>query len=432
MNLNKLITSNWKFEVYERKLQSNSTLVNIILILSLIALLYGAIYSFIAKTHAMFYIEISAIIINIFLFLILKIKKSYFNNIVTFLVLEYLLFFALLILFGNPNDLKYIWIFTYPILLLYLKEKSGLYWIYALAVSIIMVKIQTFYPSVYSWYQISYIELCLMIITIIIKLYKDKLDENERLIKQQSKELKHFSTQLSQKERLLIMQSRQAAMGEMIQMIAHQWRQPLSTITLQIANLHFKAILQEVSKKEILKALDNISDTIIYLSDTIDDFQTYFRHDKQKQKINIYNTINKTIGFIKPRLKAKNININLTCNKSIYINSIINELIQVLINILNNAIDILVEKKTLAPYIEINAHNIPNNMIEIQISDNAGGISEDIIDKIFDPYFSTKGKNGNGIGLYMCKTITKNQLNGTIQAINIKQGAKFILTLPNE
>jgi len=189
-------------------------------------------------------------------------------------------------------------------------------------------------------------------------------------------------------------------------------------------------VLSKITQEDILKALDNISNTIVYLSDTVDDFQTYFRQDKEKQKIGVCDTINKTIEFIKPRLVANNIKIDINCQNKIYIYSAINELIQVLINILNNAADILIQNKVANAVINLNAYKNDNDNVIIEIEDNGGGIDKQIIDKIFDPYFSTKGKNGNGIGLYMCKTIMQNQLNGMIKVTNTKQGARFTLQLP--
>ena len=136
MYLNRQLSSNWHFSKDEHQLQSRYTLINISLILSIIALIYGDIHNFIVNSYSLFYLEMGMIIINISLFFILRIKKSYFQMTVTVLAFEYLLFFVLLILFSNPSDLKYIWIFTYPILLLYLKQTQGLYWISTLLIFI--------------------------------------------------------------------------------------------------------------------------------------------------------------------------------------------------------------------------------------------------------------------------------------------------------
>lgn len=408
--------------------KKNYILITAILILSSIALLYGNIYSAIAHTYTIGAIESICIVLNTILFFTLQIKKQYLENVLTIIATQYLLFFTFIMIFSKADDMKYIWIFTYPLLVLYLKKESGLIWVYALVVAIALIK--PLYHTSYTWYQISYIELCLIIITIVVKMYQHKIDSDELIIRQQYEQLQDYSNRLAQKQKLLLIQSRQAAMGEMIQMIAHQWRQPLSTITLQISNLQIQAKLRKISQEDILKALDNISNTIMYLSDTIDDFQTYFKQDKEKQMLNVCEVINKTIELVKPRLTANGININLNCQDKVYIHSAINELIQVLINILNNATDVLVQNKIVNATITVNANEESNNHVVIQIIDNGGGIDEKIIDKVFDPYFSTKGKNGNGIGLYMCKTIIQNQLEGTIDVVNTDDGAKFTITIP--
>ncbi len=412
----------------ENMCKKNYRLVTVILTLSSVALIYGNIYSLIAHTYAIGTVESICIVLNIILFFTLQIKKQYFDMVITIIATQYLLFFSFIMIFTRADDLKYIWIFTYPLLILYLKKENGLLWVYALIVAIALIK--PLYHTYYTWYQISYIELCLIIITIVVKMYQNKIISDELLITKQYEQLKQYSNKLAEKQKLLLIQSRQAAMGEMIQMIAHQWRQPLSTITLQISNLQIQAVLSKITQEDILKALDNISNTIVYLSDTVDDFQTYFRQDREKQKIGVCDTIDKTIEFIKPRLVANKIKINIKCQNKIYIYSAINELIQVLINILNNATDILIQNRVADAVINLNAYKNDNDKVIIEIEDNGGGIDKQIIDKIFDPYFSTKGKNGNGIGLYMCKTIMQNQLNGMIKVTNTKQGARFTLQLP--
>lgn len=414
-----------KEDIYKQ----NYRLVAAILTLSSIALLYGNIYSIIAHTYTIGAVESICIVLNIILlFFMLRFKKRYFEAILTIIATQYLLFFTFIMIFGRADDLKYIWIFTYPLLVLYLKKESGLVWVYTLIIAIALIK--SFLHTSYTWYQISYIELCLIIITVVVKMYQHKIDNDELIIAKQYKTLKKYSDKLAQKQKLLLIQSRQAAMGEMIQMIAHQWRQPLSTITLQISNLQIRAQLSQITQEDILKALDNISNTIVYLSDTVDDFQTYFRQDKEKQKISVCDTINKTIDFIRPRLQTNNIKTDIKCSDDIYIHSAINELIQILINILNNAVDVLVQNKIKNATINLNTYKADKNKVIIEVEDNGGGINEEIIDKVFEPYFSTKGKNGNGIGLYMCKTIIQNQLNGTIGVANTANGAKFTLTLP--
>lgn len=460
MALNNFLTSGLFFDEHERKIQNYYSLVNISFILSSLALLYAAIHNYFVGEFALSYAELGLIAFNVVLFLLLRVKREYFDYITTILCTEYLLFFNLLILFNPPSELRHIWIFSYPVVLLYFKDKNGVYWLAAFIATMFLLQLQPFVPTYYSLYQISYLALALVVMSVILQLYRKKIDEDEATIQKQKQELESFSQKLQEevkqktkelleinqnlekqveqkvnellnKDRILVSQSRQAAMGEMISMIAHQWRQPLSNITLQISSLQISSMLNEVSTEEILDKLGNISNTIIYLSETIDDFQTFFQPNKEKEAIDICKIVKRAVTFTLPRALAKDIFINFHCKNSITINTRTNELVQVLINILNNAIDATILKSPTEPVININIdQNAGNDSLCIYIKDNAGGINEEIKDKIFEPYFSTKGKNGTGIGLYMSKMIIQNHLEGTIDVSNVDGGALFKLKIP--
>ena len=236
--------------------------------------------------------------------------------------------------------------------------------------------------------------------------------------------------ELIQKDKILTVQSKQAVMGEMISMIAHQWRQPLSTITLQISNLQIKQLLGEISDaKEHEETLTKISDTIVYLSDTIDDFQTYFRPDRKRVYTEIYELIEKALSFIEARIQAKKITIAVQQETKVYLDVYANELIQVILNLLNNAIDVLevmpIEEKIISLHVSQS-----KEMVSIYVRDNGTGIDEGNLDKLFEPYFSTKGKNGTGLGLYMSKMIINKQFSGEIEVQSSSKGTAFIIKLP--
>lgn len=188
-------------------------------------------------------------------------------------------------------------------------------------------------------------------------------------------------------------------------------------------------MLNKAGLEESLKTLDTISDTLIYLSDTIDDFRDFFRPDKQKQSVVVSMLIERAINFSRPKLDVEHINITLTCKEKVNINTYVNELIQVLINIINNAADAIVEKQSATKKIAISCESHEKEVI-IHIQDSGGGIDEAIIAKLFEPYFSTKEKNGTGLGLYMAQMIVESQLGGKIDVKNQNGGALFSLHLP--
>ena len=294
--------------------------------------------------------------------------------------------------------------------------------------------------------------------TVIIYFYKGRIDlgnqtilhqkeqlevftkELESKVEEKTKELQQLNLSLEQKveekakelvkkDAMILAQSRQAAMGEMISMIAHQWRQPLSTITLQISNLKINSLLGKQSVEETNDALEHISSTIIYLSETIDDFQSFFKPNKQQEIQNICELVERGMNFAKPRLNVANIELLYSCDKEIYIFTYPNEFAQVIINIINNAIDVLLERMIKKPVINVHIeHN--EHTIEISISDNAGGIDSTISKRIFEPYFSTKGKNGTGLGLYMSQMIIEGELGGTLKVDNNSEGAEFTINFP--
>lgn len=229
-----------------------------------------------------------------------------------------------------------------------------------------------------------------------------------------------------EKTRQLIQQNRLAQMGEMISMIAHQWRQPLAAISATTNNIMIKLLIgDEISKSELQDEINLISNYSHHLSMTIDDFRNFFKTDKEKTNVTLEEIINSSILIMKSSLDSNyiKVNLDLNCNSKMYLYT--NEVSQVILNILKNAEDALLEKKVENPLIKIKTYEEDSFAI-VKISDNAGGVPEKIIDKIFDPYFSTKkNKEGTGIGLYMSKMIINEHCNGFLSVTNNKDGATF-------
>lgn len=237
--------------------------------------------------------------------------------------------------------------------------------------------------------------------------------------------------ELKNQQSLLVEQSKSAAMGELISMIAHQWRQPLQAVSIYIQKLPLTKIIEGKISDELLdEVINEISSQLEYMSQTIDDFIDYFKPNKEKELVLISTVINKALEFLAYMIKIENIIINIenTCDYKISIFR--NEIIQVLINIINNSKDAI--KKNKIKIINIRTF-CKNNYVYIEIEDNGGGIKEDIIERIFEPYFSTKSnKNGTGLGLYMSQTIINQHSNGQLLVCNTDIGAKFTMKLPLE
>lgn len=261
------------------------------------------------------------------------------------------------------------------------------------------------------------------------KLVEDELKtkRNQLLEMNQSLEklVKEEVAKNREKDVMLIKQSRQAAMGEMIGNIAHQWRQPLNALGLMIQNCYESFQCGEMTPEYLEKKIRRMTGLIQHMSQTIEDFRNFFRPDKEKQEFSLKEVVEKTLSFVKASFNNNNIKLIFEAEMDIRISGFPNEYAQVLMNILNNAKDALLEKKIEKPYVRISL-TWKDKVSVVTVTDNAGGIPEDIIDKVFEPYFTTKdpGK-GTGIGLYMSKTIIEKNMNGRLTVRNVAEGAEF-------
>lgn len=238
-------------------------------------------------------------------------------------------------------------------------------------------------------------------------------------------------TALKLATRELQLKTKQAAMGEMVAMIAHQWRQPITSIGLIIANLEFDLIMGEIEKQNLQEGFDNIKSHVHYLSNTIDIFRNLLSHSQRKKKVTMNDVMQETFNIVKTQCEQNTISLEvqpLDCTIEFYTHQ--EELSQAVINIVTNSIEALLENEIQKPKIEIFC-TLDSSFLTIHIQDNAGGIKPEIISKIFTPYFSTKkAKNGTGLGLYMTKMIIEDHLDGTISVDNNEEGVIFSIKLP--
>ncbi len=243
---------------------------------------------------------------------------------------------------------------------------------------------------------------------------------------------------IRQRDQILLQQSKMASMGEMLANIAHQWRQPLSVISTVSTGLKMKLEYNLFNSDDALKNLDTLNKNAQYLSNTIDDFRNFFNQKVEKNSFDLNNLIKQDINLLDVSLKNHEISVELSSSdKEIIISSFETKLTQVFLNIINNAKDALKTKEK-NRIILINT-SLKDDSIEVSIKDSAGGIEEDIINRVFEPYFTTKHQSqGTGIGLYMTEQIITKHLKGNIIVKNVEfekdrkklRGAEFIITLP--
>lgn len=451
--------SGWSFEESEWDLKNRFQMINITIVLSTFGLIYGIIGNIAHETLYFIPYEVAILALNFILFLLLRKDRDYFWRIATFMTAQFTFLFLFLVYKSEPESLKHIWLFSYPIMLLYFQgSRRGIYWVSFIILMLLVAPVQNLIEVKYTLYQTTYIIVVFLIITLAIYFYQMKMNASRRIILLQQQQLSNFNAELEkqvndktaelqelnasletkvqekideliQKEQMLTTQSKLAVMGEMISMIAHQWRQPLSTITLQISNIKLNKMLgHEVDSETLDNTLDQISDNIIYLSETIDDFKTYFHSSKVKEEIEVHELLQRAVNFIVPRMQNVNIEFVLKKKEDICIATYVNEMIQVVLNIVNNAIDALIEMNRSDAKIEIFIKQEQEHLL-IYIQDNGDGISENNIEYIFEPYFSTKGKNGTGLGLYMSQMIIQKQFDGEIRVESSSKGTTFIIDI---
>ncbi|MDD2539439.1 MAG: PAS domain-containing protein [Desulfuromonadaceae bacterium] len=238
-------------------------------------------------------------------------------------------------------------------------------------------------------------------------------------------EIKRAEEEKAKLEYQLLLQSRLAAMGEMINNIAHQWRQPLNNIGLIVQNLQYSFASGELTKIEFDADVDTIMQIAKYMSSTINDFRNFFRQDKEKCAFLISIAVIQATGLLTAALKDGYIDLELQLDENVEVFGYMNEYMQALLNIIANAKDVLLERAIKEPRIAIRAFS-ENSLSVVTVRDNAGGIDEKILPKVFDPYFTTKGAgNGTGIGLYMSKIIIEKNMGGRLTVSNIPSGAEF-------
>jgi len=265
-----------------------------------------------------------------------------------------------------------------------------------------------------------------------------KEDMLEKLNKMLEKKLDSVIQEKLASQDLLIKQSRMAAMGEMIGNIAHQWRQPLCSLGLLIEDILDAYDSGELDRKYLTDLTENALGQIMFMTQTIDNFRNYYRPNKEKLYFCVSDSIRETVSIIEKQFKAKNIELKLNLldeeNRCHLVYGFPNEFKQVILNLLMNSMDavdeLMADDSSFNGIVKINVTESDSSFY-VDFIDNGGGVDEDVIDKIFEPYFTTKHQDtGTGLGLYMSKMIVENNMKGSLTVVNMDQCACFTIKLP--
>lgn|GEM_PF-2648124 len=258
-----------------------------------------------------------------------------------------------------------------------------------------------------------------------------RVDEKELLVLWRDiTELKKLQKDTDATQALLIQQSKLAEMGMMIGAIAHQWKQPLNAIWLMTQDLKMAYDYGEVTPETMARFKNEMGEQVKFMSQTIDDFRNFYKPSASKTTFGLCAAIDSVLSLLVGQLAKDGIELNREFDYSIYVEGFESEFKQVILNIVNNAKDALREKQIGEKFICIVTHR-EKNIVKIDISDNAGGVDEKLLvgEKIFEPYNTTKGDNGTGVGLSLSKTIIEKKMNGKLFVKNIEDGALFSIEL---
>ncbi|MDR3395327.1 MAG: ATP-binding protein [Parasulfuritortus sp.] len=265
--------------------------------------------------------------------------------------------------------------------------------------------------------------------------------ELERKVAERTSELDELNRTLDQRvrdeiakrkeqENLLIHQSRLAAMGEMIGAIAHQWRQPLNALSLVLQNMLMQHRMGQLTDESMNRMEAKASQLVDRMSFTIDEFRNFFKPGKHPELFNLALAVKSAADIMEGVFKNHNIRLEIECDDKIELFGLAGEFSQVVLNLLSNAKDAIIESNQRGGYVHVRARQFENRLL-VDVEDNGGGIEPAILNKVFEPYFSTKDEGkGSGIGLYMSKMIVENSLKGRLEVANAAEGARFTINLP--
>lgn len=267
-----------------------------------------------------------------------------------------------------------------------------------------------------------------------------ELKQAEEKIRQKKQQLEDLNLTLEKrvqeeveknriKDILLIHQNRQAALGETLDHIAHQWKQPLNTLSLITGCLQIDAATKKLTEQSLLETTDTIADLVDHMSQTIDVFRDFYRPEKERRIFYIKEAIDKALTFIKPAFRLDSIEVDSSADPQLAAYGYPKEYAQVLLNILSNAREALKEKGVKNPRVSLRA-TVENGRAIVTATDNAGGIPDANLDRVFELYFTTRESiGGTGIGLYMSKNIIEKNMGGKLGVRNIENGAEFRIEL---
>ena len=368
-------------------------------------------------------------------------RRQKIDRAATIIVLAMSIFLITFTVITQNRNYELVWTLFFPVFAFLLKGKKQGFYVtvafYAILLPLVYLGIDVWQDG--GWSEEAYLRFVASAMLMSILAYSfersnDEVYERLRGIHKREQEqivqLDNALKQQNKQQSLLQRQQRMAAMGEMLAMIAHQWRQPLSSITATTALLQIKVMTDQYEKAIFDSQLKNIGDYTQHLSKTIDDFRDFFKEDKECREFTFEELSEGALHIIGLSLQNRNIRLIKQYESKTKVSSYENELRQVVLNLLKNAEDVLVERGVKEPVITVRSYD-DSIYTCLEVCDNGGGISAKIVEHLFEPYFTTKDTlNGTGLGLYMSKSIVEEHCLGSLNAVNENDGARFTIKLP--
>jgi len=362
-------------------------------------------------------------------FFLLRYKKHYYVLVANIVIFSSLLLFCYTLVHMTMDELRIIWFFIVQLVgFVLLGKRYGLFLMTLILSLFSMLALS--YPLGFSYFAYFTFYDTFILFTIFSSFFLTKIEQdayefkilNRKLQAKVSQEIAERKAQ----EKMLLQQCRLASMGEMIDSIAHQWRQPLMHINSVLMNMDREIELRHPSAYMEQK-MSEIVDLTGHMSQTIEDFRYLFRKDKEMHAFDINESISKALSLFD--YKTKNIQLTFTHASALTYTGHANEIIQVMLILLSNAFEMFLARDSATKHLHISTGR-RNSQIFISVEDTAGGISPEHLEKIFDPYFTTKkSTGGTGLGLYIAKIIIETNNHGKLTASNTQKGALFTITL---
>jgi signal transduction histidine kinase len=385
-----------------------------------------AIVSVLGFLHFTLYYVVALFVYSVltfFAYLLLKKHQTHYATSMYIGIFSSLILFTVMLLTVVDDELRLVWFFIVSFSTFILGRKR-----FGVGVTLLIVLIVItlyFYGDIgLSLYALLTFLTALFMFTLFAFYFLYKIELDSALLKHRVEE--EVAKQQAQ-EQVMLRKYRMASMGEMIDAIAHQWRQPLAQANMILLCIDDNLEEKNVDKVQLRKDLTKLFGLTAHMSSTIDDFRTLLTDDKEKHRFCVQESIEEVLTLMKGTLKGIDVEVDLTKKTNIFTHK--NELMQVLITLLSNSIEALHSNAIDEKKIDINVRE-NESTIAITIEDNAGGIPEDIASKVFDAYFSTKkSTGGTGLGLYIVKIIVEQSMQGSITLEKGKKGAKFSIVL---